>query len=59
MILSGKPKASSVVRKFICVLHNGETYVTYAETKEQAVEECTHRSGYGKPWKVLTYPQGR
>ena len=44
-------------RKFICVHHNGETYVTYAHSKTEAAEECGERSAYAKPWMVLAYPQ--
>jgi hypothetical protein len=48
--------ATERLQNFICVHHNGETYVTWAKTKEDAAHECEEKSGYGKPWKVLAYP---
>lgn len=43
--------ACSALRQFICVLDNGETFVTWAETKEEATDDCTKRAF--KPWRVL------
>lgn len=44
------------IQKFICVLHNGETYVTWQKDKDAAAIECERRSGHGKAWKILAYP---
>jgi hypothetical protein len=44
------------IQKFICVHHNGESYVTWAKDADDAERECAERSQYGKPWKVLAYP---
>jgi hypothetical protein len=41
--------------QFICLAKNGETFVAWTETKEQAAKECQEhpRSTVGKPWKIL------
>lgn len=44
------------LQKFICVHHNGETYVTWAKDKDAARQDCIERSREGEPWKVLAYP---
>jgi len=44
------------LQQFICVHHNGETYVTWAKDKDAARVECAEKSRYGAPWKVLAYP---
>ena len=55
---AGGTVISSVERlqKFICVHHNGETYVTWQKDKDAAYADCEERSREGAPWKVLAYP---
>lgn len=44
------------LQKFICVHHNGETYVTWQKDARDAQKDCVENSRDGKPWKVLAYP---
>ena len=44
------------VQKFICVHHNGESYVAWAKDAEDAERECAERSQYGTPGRVRAYP---
>lgn len=48
--------ASERLQKFICVHHNGETYVTWQKDKDAAFRDCEENSREGAPWKVLAYP---
>lgn len=56
------PQASNVItsveriQKFICVHHNGESYVTWQKDADDARRNCADKSQYGEPWKVLAYP---
>jgi hypothetical protein len=40
------------VLQFICVFDNGETFVTWADTKPDASMECHEKTGKA-PWHIL------
>jgi hypothetical protein len=56
------PQTSSIIasverlQKFICIHHNGESYVTWQKDADAAHTDCAERSQYGEPWRVLAYP---
>jgi len=51
----GTIAVQQVIQKYVCIFHNGESYVAWATSKADAAAEAESRGGYGKPWRVLVY----
>mgnify|MGYP000966110121 CR=1 FL=1 len=46
---------STMIRQFVCILDNCESFVAWASSREEAVADCTANAG--KP--VHVWPTGR